>query len=289
MSSDLLQDFRQHQSDILRKRLSVFKASLINQYGSLDKVPKNKHLPLDSQGDAKFIEKICDIKTFVVLPIFDEKGITHVYTVGLWYYWGLPELVIQFDEPLRENPNFINMIVNIIHVTLFDKFSDKILSAEKDENGVQMITRNDFDDETIQINRHEIEFDFKKVDGNEYMELNAGYMMWFYMYYMDAQCDDDSEPKMYPVYKLDISKNNFLANSKLLIDSMLQDAINKTEKLNLNDDNSEISVESDEESDDYKSDDDAEPQRVPEKAPKKKELTCFMCEVGECNHKPASK
>src|SRR5579872_3977754 len=120
-SMKYLEFYRELQSKKLNIRLNVFKQVTINKYGSLDNIKNEGGAPIESKKDIEIIEKLIKLQTFLTIPICtnDGKGISHFYTLGLWYYWGIPEIIITFEKPLYCDFEFISILTNIIHDELF--------------------------------------------------------------------------------------------------------------------------------------------------------------------------
>jgi hypothetical protein len=68
------------------------------------------------------------------------------------------------------------------------------------------------------------------------MDIHAGYMMWFYMYYMEASLDNEGGPDMYPIYKMEMDKIEFTSVCKVIISKLIEDATDGMENLNISDD-----------------------------------------------------
>ncbi|VBB17696.1 hypothetical protein YASMINEVIRUS_159 [Yasminevirus sp. GU-2018] len=233
-----LERYRKFQAKILSMRLEVFKKAVIAKYGSLDKIEKTAGAPIESKTDIDIIERLCQLQTFVTLPVHDKTGtsITHFYTIGLWYYWGLPELIISFKNPIRENVDFINTITNIIHDELFHMYKDRVVSTQPSDPKITpappSIARLDFEAEPetlkVVLDKFDLEFDLKRVPLDNYMGTKTVYMMWFYMFYMDAVNDANGQPKVYPIYQIDIDEGQFRSACKKVIDALMKSAVEQS-------------------------------------------------------------
>jgi hypothetical protein len=167
----------------------------------------------------------------------------------LWYYWGLPEIVLKFNESIKEKSEYhnmvLNIVLNIIHDKLFTMYHDKLFDSNKNINQIN------FDSEpselNINLNNFDIEFKLKRVESDQYMDIKALYMLWFYTYYMEARMDDKSEPLLYPVYQLTINHEEYSKIFTHIIDKLITHAI--TNKPRDSDSESETDSESDSESD----------------------------------------
>ena len=162
--------------------------------------------PITSELDTQVIQRIINLKTFSIIPIFDKTNqyITHVYTVGMWYYWGIPEILIKFESNLYKNIGFIQTLINILHDLIFSKLKTHIISNEtiewidfKTRHHKLNINLNNFNSsDTMTLNL---------VNESEYMEITIAMLMWFYMYFVDALKDVDGEPRLFPLYKLNLT------------------------------------------------------------------------------------
>jgi hypothetical protein len=241
-SMNFLSEYRDKQSKDLARRLDFFVQSATKKYGSVQNIKKTGNEPVETEEDIKLIKQIINLKTFATIPFFsqDGKSITQIYTVGMWYYWGLPELVIKFEKPIGVNSGieYVGILINIIHDTLFDMFKNKIIkdinnddkdnksSSDKtigdktsgdktscEKTNDDMINRIDFGskNKSIYVNLENFDMSFKlcHVDESDYMDLKAYIMLWFYMYYMTADIDEHGTPKMYPVYRIDIKQKKY--------------------------------------------------------------------------------
>jgi hypothetical protein len=248
-SNKQLDEYRSMQSKKLQLRLNIFAKAAKDKFGSLDNIKEKLSGPVESQKDIDMINTIINLKTFAVIPVFvDDTQISHFYTIGMWYYWGLPEIVINFDKPISKNIEFVNILINIIHDKLFALFQNKILGTEQNKilgteqnkilgteqnkiSGTDII-RIDYETELkeieLKIENFDIQFNMHRVDQNEYMDIKTIFLMWFYMYYMDAIINNEGEPKLYPVYQISINNEYY--------DEACNNIINKL-KSHINDSN----------------------------------------------------
>lgn len=230
-----LEAYRKKQAEKLKMRLNVLKQAAIKKHGSIDNIKTNEGTePIESKNDVNIIERLINLETFVTIPVFARNShvynkcdnsstnkcdvLTHVYTLGMWYYWGLPEIVIRFDKPVIDYHDVANILINLIHDELFFKFKNIIVN-ESDELihiDYESVSKN----VDIKLDKFDLEFTFKRISGDQYMDVKAGYMMWFYMYYMDAINDSKGNPKMYPVYQLEITQDTYINASKKIINKL---------------------------------------------------------------------
>lgn len=246
-SMTYLEQYRKIQAQQLNIRLNVFKQAVISKYGSIDKMQNENGSPIESQLDIDIIERLIELRTFTTLPVYattNPNTVTHCYTLGLWYYWGLPELVITFETPISDNIEFVNIITNIIHDELFFMFKNKIVKRDITDK----INRNDYKQDTINIvlDKFDLEFKLKKIHQENYLDAKVPYMMWFYMYYMDAIKDKKNEPKLYPMYKLSLNEANYRGVCKKVIDILIAKSLSSTNTINtVSDQDSSDSTDSD--------------------------------------------
>jgi len=230
-SIDYLKDYRKLQARRLKIRLDIFTKVVIDKFGSIDKVKCNGCEAIESQRDIDIINKIIELESFITIPVYtsDAKAITHFYTIGLWYYWGIPEIVLEFNLPITDNTEFANVILNIIHDKLFSMHREKIII--NNTGRYVDINRIDFSEEPkkikLMLDKFDVNFKMIRIDGNQYMDIRAYFMMWFYMYYMNATKNEKDEPQLYPVYKINIDRNEYTQVSKKIMDKLLFSTIEK--------------------------------------------------------------
>jgi hypothetical protein len=238
-SMSYLSNYRERQATDLQMRLNLFVKSAVDKYGSIDKIKNDGCSPIDSQRDIMIIEKLIELKTFVTIPVFvqaneNTKTISHFYTIGLWYFWGLPEIVITFEQPITQNAEFINIVINVIHDKLYAIYRDKLTPHDNDLNS---ITRLDFLKEPgrikLRLNNFNIHFIMKRLEPIHYMENNTPFMLWFYMYYMEAQLDTDKQPKLYPVYQIKLNETQFTHVAEKIMDKLYEATLNQLQDMSL--------------------------------------------------------
>ena len=217
-----LQTYRNNQAKKLKIRLDVLTKDIIDKYGSINNITSDSCLAIESQKDIDTINKLIELETFVIVPNYtdDNEYITHFYTIGMWYYWGIPEMVFKFDSPIKENAEFISLIVNLIHDKVFAMYRSKLITSD-----ITNINRINYDLEPeniiIELDKFGIDFLMKRVVNNEYMDIKALYMLWFYMYYMDAKIDENNQPCLNPVYIINIGNAEFPQKCKIITDKIL--------------------------------------------------------------------
>lgn len=210
MNLENLLEFREKQSTALDIRLQIFKKDAITKYGSYDDIKTDEIIPLQSRNDIDLINNLVDAKDFVMIPVYSVDGIIQVYTIGLWYYWGLPELVFDFNKPVKDNNDFVHIFINIIKLQLYSNYHNKIVIDSK------TIDRNIFNYDTLpeeiplNLINYDVEFLMKKMDDIDYLNKNTTYLFWFYAYYMDIKINSNNESVLYPLYKIEVSDINYL-------------------------------------------------------------------------------
>lgn len=213
-----LVSYRGSQAANLQRRLDVFTKTAIDKYGSIDNVREQEFGAINSKQDVDIIKALINIESFVTIPGYNKsKELTHFYTIGMWYYWGIPELIIRFANPLKEKPGCIESIICIIHDELFAMYQNKILSNIN-------LERIDFNLEpdiiSVNLQKLKLNFDINKVSSDDYIDTNSLHMLWFYMYYMEALKDENGEPQLYPVYTITIDNDRFDDIQKVLRDNL---------------------------------------------------------------------
>ena len=236
-----LADFRNKQSKTLETRLQIIKEATIAKHGTYDDIKSDEILPLQSRNDIVLLNKIIDTKDFVIIPVFDDNNnITNAYTIGLWYYWGLPEILFNFTEPVNQNQEFIHIFINIIKQQLYKKYHNQIVIDS------ETINRDVFKDESLSteivldIKSYDVEYVMKKMENMEYLNKNTTYMFWFYMYYMG----NDDKDVLYPLYKLDVDKANYTQIEEHIYNLMVESTTDKINNIELDDESDLTSIDS---------------------------------------------
>jgi hypothetical protein len=205
-SRDALETYRLSQSSKLTTRLNII-MQLSESKTNNDTVTES---PITSDTNTQIIQRIINLKTFSIVPIFDKTNqcITHIYTVGMWYYWGMPDILIKFDSHLYKNIGFVQTLINIIHDLIFSQLKSEIVLNDS----INLI---DFKNKHRKININLNNFNsseiltFNLVNESEYMDVNIAVLMWFNMYFVDAQKDTKGEPILFPLYRLDLTIDKY--------------------------------------------------------------------------------
>lgn len=223
-----MEDFRNERSEMLDKRLQIFKKAMNEKYGTYDNIKSDEILPLQSKDDVNIINRLIDTKDFVIIPIYNNGNIYKAYTVGMWYYWGLPELVCNFTTPIIQKQEFLHVFINILKLKLYKILCANIIVDKKIDRNIfnydnmppELKLKIDVCDECYTVN---------KLDDGEYLDKTISHMLWFHMYYIDHKCDENNDPLLYPVYKLDITETEYLQLENKLTILMNENSPDKNE------------------------------------------------------------
>jgi hypothetical protein len=143
---------------------------------------KNNTTIFENDIDHDIIKRLIELNTFCIVPA--DKCF---YTIGLWYYYGLPEIVVELSNDFDEKDLNVHLVVqtliNIIHNKLTKLYGTNLTKE---------YTANIIDIEHITLT---------KVKEEHYLQNNIAYMLWFYMYFVLADMKDN-EIQMYPLYKI---------------------------------------------------------------------------------------
>lgn len=200
-----LKTFREKRAQVLKRRFDIFSKKMENKI--VYDVDSIKFVPISSKSDIDIINKLVELKDHITIPVFNDNMITHIYTLGLWYYWGLPEIVIKLEKyPNIKSLRYMNIIIDIVRNELYDKYIDKIVN-EKNRNSIKVIDYEKEPDElAFHINEYDVDLKIKKMKDNEYIEMKTDFMLWFYSFYANVDYDKNGEIKMYPVYMLNLTE-----------------------------------------------------------------------------------
>lgn len=247
-----LYKYKSIQSKLLKDKLDAYTKLSFNKHKDFDDIPKNSFYVIECKKDIEIINKLIDLQSFILLPVSNDKGITHVYSIGLWYYYGIPDIVINFENEITENQEFIQTIYSSLHEKLFELFESVIID-EYSENTNDIILRHKFEkDININIKEFQFKFNMKRINEKHYMNMDCSYMVWFDTYFMKSNNNENIE---YPIYQIRLTKNEYnqICNSVLTSLSKFVDKI-KTKTINekyiiKNKANKLESIDSDSESD----------------------------------------
>jgi hypothetical protein len=227
-----LSTYRNTKSAQLQERLEIFTKNLIKKYGSIDKIKKDGWSAIETQNDIDIIEQIIKVKSFVIIPMHKNDTITHFYTIGMWYYWSLPEIIIKFDKPVNGTDVMFksHMIINLIHQKMFDLYKNRIVE-KSDVCNTPTISRVNYENEAknlvLDISKFDLKIELERLDNNEYLDTNITHMLWFYTFYMDIGISaKDKMPIMFPVYITETNNKTLSQNCDNITNNILRDTIN---------------------------------------------------------------
>jgi len=161
---------------------------------------KNNTKIFENEIDHDIINRLIELNTYCIVPA--DKC---YYTIGLWYYYGLPEIVIELTDEYNELDLNVNLVVQSLIKIVYRNLIDLYGYNSKNEFNADVI-------DTGYIT-------MTKVREEHYLQNNIAYMLWFYMYFMIADMKDN-EIQMYPLYKITLDDNlYFQINSYILSDN----------------------------------------------------------------------
>jgi hypothetical protein len=227
-----LLEYRKIQSNNLWETLNEHIKRTITKYGSVTNIKSDEVAPIDSQEDIDVINRLVQLKTFCIIPNINPatQRVTHIYTMGMWYYWGIPEILIKFEVPVLENEiTFCKQIfLDIIHNYLYNKYLKTLSLCE---NNTKIKTIN-FWNEPSRISIENVEYsinlEIERVAETEYINSGLTTLLWFYMYYMKHSMisnGDDKELLMFPVYQTILSKIVYSNIVDKIVNKLYEDAL----------------------------------------------------------------
>lgn len=190
-------DYRSDQSTKLKLKADIFKNDFLQKHKSIDLINSDDCVPIQSKDDIELLDKLINTQNFIIIPIIDNDVITGAYTVGLWYYWGLPEIIISCDGT-NSHCQYFNILIEMIRRELFNT-NENIIRRDVFNYS------NSPSNLCLSINKYDIVLELKKLDETDYLSKKTLHMFWFYMFYMEAELDDLNEPILFPVYCVDLN------------------------------------------------------------------------------------
>ena len=169
--------------------------------------------PFETDNDHHVIQKIIELKTFVVIPNIENNKIVSLYTVGCWYYWNIPELYLYFDEPLQVNIHIVNTIVGTIHNALVNFIN----------NSIDKTVEKTFD---LELPEYQLSLTLEYVPIDNVLEINAPYTLWFNTYWGCVDLENKVDDPQYPTYKIKMNEQQITNVIDYVADSILE---NETE------------------------------------------------------------
>jgi hypothetical protein len=207
----MLSKYKIIQATKLSEKLKIYHNLSLKKYGSIDNVPKGNFYVIDNQNDIDIVQKLIDSKSYILEYKSNNKGITHVYSIGMWYYYGLPDIMISFENEINENSEFIDILFSIIHESLFDKFENVLLN-DYPENDDDILIKHDYcKDINLNINKFDTNLILKRIDEDNYFRIDCEYAIWFDIYFSKTNkvSIDDDVVDNYPIYRLDITTEEY--------------------------------------------------------------------------------
>lgn len=194
-----MEKYRTDKSEILERSYQMVRNGLTVKYGSFDGVPQTGNQPLENKTDQIILEKLIFNKTFAILPfMYDDRYMQSVYTIGCWYYWRTPEIVLRFKEHIECEPELIHVIISRIHEKLYNLHKDAI--DQKVSNTFDRST-------TITIDPYNVSLTLTLIDSDNLIDIHTPYMFWFYTFWDHIDPSDNREAtNIYPVYLIEIDR-----------------------------------------------------------------------------------
>lgn len=228
---DSLIEYRKIQSNNLWEILNQYIKNTIIKFGSIANVQHDDVLPIDAQEDIDVVNRLVQLKTFCIIPNInpDTQRVTHIYTLGMWYYWGIPEILINFDVPVIENEITFckQLFLDVIHNYLYKKYMDKLVCD--DNTKIRSINFwNEPSTISIVNETYSINLDINRVAETEYIKLGLTRLLWFYMYYMKNIVISEGNNKqllMFPVYQTTLSKISYSSIVDKIVNKLYNDAL----------------------------------------------------------------
>lgn len=194
-----MENYRKKKSELLEKKYNMLVNRLIEEHGSIDRVPQTGNQALENKTDQMILEKIIFNKTFAILPFMcDDTYLHSVYTIGCWYYWRTPEIIIHFKENVELDSELIHVIINTIHTKLYD------LEKKKTDVGPNHTFEKKLN---LTIDNYDITFLLTLVEPDNLIDVHSPYMLWFYTFWDNVQPDANGEAStIYPLYLIEIDR-----------------------------------------------------------------------------------
>jgi len=202
----------------------MIRNGVLKKYGSFDGVPQDGNQPLENMTDQVILEKIIQSKTFAVIPVMnDEKYMRSIYTIGCWYYWRTPEIVLRFSENINIEPEIIQQIIGSIHSHLYEIYKD-----DKDDND-RSITPSFKKNMEMTIDKYELTMTLNLIEPDNYLDLHSPYMLWFYAFWDQNKLNNQNEiTDIYPVYLIELDTIQITRATTGIIGNMIDMFINRS-------------------------------------------------------------
>jgi len=216
-----MENYRTLRSNLLRNKYNIIRNGIMNKYGSFDGVPQDGNQPLENHTDQMILEKMINNRTFAVIPVMrDDNYIESIYTIGCWYYWRTPEIVLRFNENIKIEPEFIYQIIGSIHSHLYEIYKDDInlLTVPSFKKSMELT-----------IDKYELTLTLNQIDPDNYLDLHAPYMLWFYAFWDQGKLNDQQEvTDVYPVYLITIDEQTVIRIKNIIIGDMIDRVVNQS-------------------------------------------------------------
>lgn len=234
-----MEKYRTNKSELLERRYQMVLNGLTEKYGSFDRVPQNGNQPLENETDKMILEKMIYNKTFAILPYMcDDQYMRSVYTIGCWYYWQTPEIVLHFKENVELETGLIHMIIGQIHAKLYD------LHKDADDQKTNHVFEQTIE---LTIDPYDVTLNLNLIDPDYLIDINTPYMLWFYTFWNHVDpSDNKSASNIYPVYRIEMDrpvidhlKNMFIGNLIDRFEAVASDSKNNISDFELSSDDDE--------------------------------------------------
>lgn len=195
-------EYRNKQAQKLQRLLKAYTETKYSE-NSVDKTLS----PIGSQDSITLINKLIETKNFVIVPVnlSNESAYTHFYTIGLWYFWNIPEIVIKFDSPTKNlNPEIINLICDILVNKMLE------INDNKYQNSI-----------TLNLDKIDLQCSLTLIKDDEYLDIQSVHLLWFYMFYVEAQINAEKQPLLFPVYLINFDQNKYNLFEQKIINKMI--------------------------------------------------------------------
>ncbi len=198
-------EYRNRQALKLQKLLKIYT-------DDPDNLSSESLSPIGSPENIVLINKLIESKNFMIIPVNspdDQTTYTHFYTIGLWYFWNIPEIVIKYENSMKINPEIVNLV--------FDVIVNKILESNKNEN-------QEFVTNIVKLNleRFNLECEMTLIKEDEYLDIQSVHLLWFYMFYAKARMNSDNQPIMFPVYLIHFDHNKYKLFEQKIIEKLIE-------------------------------------------------------------------
>ena len=236
--SQIVTDYR---SQIVDRTVKIYRAYRRKVPIENGKLVYPREGPITNPRDIEVLESLVK-RNYLLL-----QSENTVYTLGLWLYYGLPELVFTFDtftsnnttndtggfEDLddvrgttQNNLDFASMesAVDAAVSSFIERNTDRITSSlTRNDDKIDMERSYDWEDQVFEVNGANL--NLSRIPEERYIVKNIDYVIWLYTYYMVADADrniiiseedskvidesDGVEFQMYPIYDIRITNADY--------------------------------------------------------------------------------